>query len=540
MRITTTSRITSSVTNAITCVGLLLFGACHGGGDDDPPDAPPVPPPELAWSPCPVLTGGTDTGAECGEADVPLRWEEPDGPRVHLFVKRIGDVGAPTQLWMLNGGPGASGSDFEPIARELARDGTFVFYLPDHRGTGRSTRLGCAAEDDASAGGFAIVDAEWDACVAELRERHGEDLAAFTTTQAARDVVWMIEQTRREGQAVNVWGGSYGTRWAQRYLQVEPAQASSVTLMGVVTADRHMGNYDEVYDEIGDAWLERCGADAFCAGRLGPDVVSRARAIWASLDGGQCAAAGLDKRTVRSFFAAIMLWSWDERALIPATLARLERCNTADLAALRYLRAVLAQPSAPNVNDRLQSSLLGMNISASELWPAEPPPIEALRAIDDAAIVSFGSAVRMAQRVPAWPRYTPDEHAGRYPETELPVLLINGEFDPATTADDAREVAMHFTRENQSLVIGRDATHSFTSPTAAGYWCFAALMVAFARSPTEPPLACAEDMLPRDFRGTPQVAAYFGTADLWDGGPPAVPVAPPDDTLVRRMRWAMP
>jgi pimeloyl-ACP methyl ester carboxylesterase len=524
-------------------ISLTVLAACGdptaAPADAAPPDAA-RPPSALAWSPCPVITGGTGTGAECGLADLPLDWDHPDGERIDVFVKRVGDVDAPTQMWLLNGGPGAAGSDFDSLAEGLASDGSLVVYLPDHRGVGRSTRLGCAAEDDASLGGFGILREEWSGCTTEVVATWGDRLAGFTTTAAARDLGWLVEHTARDGQAVNLWGGSYGTRLAQRYLQLYPAGASSVTLMGVVTADRTFADYDQIYDDVGHAFLARCGEDTFCASRLGPDVGARVDALWDSLDTGHCAAAGLDKPTMRAFFATLLLSYWEERALVPATLARLERCNASDVAALQYLAAVLAQPAEPSTNDRLASAVLGTHIGTNEFWPTGAPDLEELRDIDERAVFSLGVSVRQAERLPTWPRYPLDAFAGAYPDSTLPVLVINGEFDPATPEVHALEVATHYTRPFQRLVIGPDATHAFASPTAAGYWCFFAMMIGFAQSPTAPDVPCVADMIAMDFRGTPAIAAYFGTTDVWDGGPTVVAPPPPAGAVELRRRIKRP
>jgi len=464
------------------------------------------------------MSDGSGDDAECGEADVPADWNDRDGARVHVFVKRIGNVAAPTQMWMLNGGPGASGADFEPIAERFSRDGSLVFYLPDHRGTGRSSRVGCAAENDASPGGFAITDEEWGACEAELRS---VNLDAFTTTQAARDLAWAIDDSHREGQTVHVWGGSYGTRWAQRYLQVRPDQATSVTLMGTVTATRSTVDYDAIFDRVGREFLARCSRDPYCGSRLG----TRAQEIWDALDAGLCAEAELDKPMLRSFFAALLLSSWYERALIPATLYRLGRCNAGDVAALQYLGWLLRQPTTPSTADRLHSRLLGLQIDINEMWPTDPPSLAQLQADVDATIISPASSVRIAERVATWPsRHPLDEYAGAYPDAALPVLVVNGEYDPATPIDHAREVASHYA--NATLLVGPDATHSFVTPTRRASWCFMDAVLQFARMPSAP-LDCTADMLAMDFRGTPELAAYFGTTDLWDGGPSLQAIAPP-------------
>ena len=524
---------------------LLGVAACGDPSSSAPVDAAPPDamraPPALTWSPCPVITGGAGLAAACGVADLPLDWDHPDGERIEVFVKRVGDIDAPTQMWLLNGGPGASDADFDPLTEQLVTDGSLVVYLPDHRGTGRSTRLGCAAEADASPGGLEILPEEWPACTADVVATWGDRLAGFTTTAAARDLDWLLAHTARAGQAVHLWGGSYGTRLAQRYLQLEPAGASSVTLMGVVTADRTFADYDQLYDDVGHALLARCGEDAFCAGRLGPDVGARVQAVWDSLDRGHCAAAGLDRRTLRAFFATLLLSYWEERALVPATLARLERCNASDVAALSYLAAVLAQPGDPSIADELSSAVLGTHIGTNEFWPTGAPDLEELRAIDERAVFSLGVSVRQAERLPTWPRYPLDAFAGAYPDTALPVMVLNGALDPATPVIHAQEVATHYTRPHQRLIVGPDATHAFASPTSAGTWCFFSLMLGFARDPTAPDVPCVADMLPMDFHGTPAVAAFFGTTDLWDGGPTATAApAPPAAAAVLRRRIARP
>ena len=120
------------------------------------------------WSPCPVSSdesfGG---GAECATIKVPLDWSDPDGPKIDFFVKRLPAVMQPSrgQLWFLNGGPGYSGADYDNFAKAQTID----LYLPDHRGTGRSSRLGCPTyESDESEGGFNLSQAELPGCVDEL------------------------------------------------------------------------------------------------------------------------------------------------------------------------------------------------------------------------------------------------------------------------------------------------------------------------------------------------------------------------------------
>src|SRR5262245_15493686 len=118
---------------------VLLIGACS----TDPVD-PPSPP---VWEPCSLYSDGHGPSAECARPIVPAYWNDPGAGTIELFVKRYGGGG--TQVWLLNGGPGGSGSDFEPLAEALVREAPDLqIYMLDHRGTGRSSRLGCAAELD--------------------------------------------------------------------------------------------------------------------------------------------------------------------------------------------------------------------------------------------------------------------------------------------------------------------------------------------------------------------------------------------------------
>ena len=153
--------------------------------------------------------------ADCRVWTLPLDAGRVGSPGIAIFVKRL-PATAPRRgvLWLLAGGPGGAGDDLEWLADALS----FLvpdldIYLPDHRGTGRSGRLGCAAEGVGTPGGRRILDSERAACGAELRATWGQDLAAFTPTAAAQDLQALIADTRQPGdklyvapdQRVKIW-----------------------------------------------------------------------------------------------------------------------------------------------------------------------------------------------------------------------------------------------------------------------------------------------------------------------------------------------
>ena len=107
------------------------------------------------------------------------------------LVKRYRQRSSPRgQLWLLNGGPGGSGADFEAVwYLFVAMAPDLELYFIDHRGTGRSARLGCpGAEATWSEGSETIVDEEWSECRDEVSDTWGDGLNGFSTTAAARDL----------------------------------------------------------------------------------------------------------------------------------------------------------------------------------------------------------------------------------------------------------------------------------------------------------------------------------------------------------------
>ncbi|OWZ04805.1 Serine protease [Phytophthora megakarya] len=113
------------------------------------------------WYPCSehtfsngeIPTGSVAQDAECAVYSAPLCYpgicETPEdvNPNVDIFVKRlpasVGNPGAASNVWLLQGGPGASSTGLEGlmVALHSKLEGAVNVYLMDHRGTGRSTLL---------------------------------------------------------------------------------------------------------------------------------------------------------------------------------------------------------------------------------------------------------------------------------------------------------------------------------------------------------------------------------------------------------------
>ncbi|MBX3191827.1 MAG: alpha/beta fold hydrolase [Labilithrix sp.] len=498
------------------------------------PQATPSAP--ITWEKCPLRTGGRGTRAECANITVPLDWNDPGGRRVTYFVKRLPGTssGAHKQLWLLQGGPGGAGDTLETLADEVvSKAPAFDVYVPDHRGTGRSAYLGCPN---------AMAKRHFDprACAAEAQAEWGASgFAAFTTTNAARDLGYAIERTRAEGQEVHVYGVSYGTYLAQRYLQIFPTQPTAVTLDGVCQAG--LCSYMKIgywFDRIGKKYLGECAANASCAEKLGPNPIATVKEALAIADAGTCPGiAGVDAAALRQLFSYFIA-SFDLRVLIPSTAYRIVRCSPDDAAALEHMTAALSRapggPFAPA--GELSSEVLGLHIAFSEL-EEDPPALSAdLEALfDDPVFTTFDATVRDVWE--SWPRYPHDEWVGKYPSSNVPILMLNGTLDPQTPQEFAEQIAPHYAMPAQSLVLLPRAAHCTLTQSPTSTWpgtetCGMNVWRQFLAAPAAAlDTSCRDRILTHDFAGSPSIAQYFyGEPSLW-GGATTSSAAPLDDDL---------
>lgn len=117
-------------------------------------------------------------------------------------------------LFALNGGPGEAGLGLLPIIIQLipVKYGLTII-VPDHRGTGFSTPLGC---DDQNS-----QDVTMD-CITYLTNRWTiNGLQQFSTTSAAHDLAIQIQAAQLTGR-ISILGVSYGTYWLNRFLTIYP------------------------------------------------------------------------------------------------------------------------------------------------------------------------------------------------------------------------------------------------------------------------------------------------------------------------------
>lgn len=180
---------------------------------------------------------GVVDALRCVGIDVPLVHAKPAGNKLKLHVTvaaahREGKRGDP--LFVLAGGPGQAGSEVVQLLSSAfsrvraTRDIVFI----DQRGTGLSGKLDCKSKPEHERMTEEQLEAELRACIAATKA----PFAAYTTDAAARDIE-LVRRALGYG-AVNVFGGSYGTRLGQAYARLYPSSVRSLVLDGVAAPDQ--------------------------------------------------------------------------------------------------------------------------------------------------------------------------------------------------------------------------------------------------------------------------------------------------------------
>lgn len=481
-------------------VAVSLFGVAACGGaeleEERPWTATWV---DCAWS----ADAEVQQPAECAEVQVPLNHDDPAAGEFTLRVKRRPAVGtARAQLWLLAGGPGdAATEQMASLLGGIEVERTDIdIYAVDHRGTGGSGKLVCDSQD-------------LKLCAEELSGTANNALPFITTTQSARDIQWLIQRLGQDKQ-VFIYGGSYGTYLAQRYLQVDAARPSGVILEGVATAERPIAHYDAAMNAKGKALLDRCGRDPACSSHFGSaDPWGVAVETVQALEDGHCPELGMTGDDLRATLGSLDIIT-QFLPLIPPLIAQIHRCAPADVERVQHFMAVHA---AVDAESQGSSAILGAHIAVSELAAMDADASE-LETARRSHVFSSGIELTMASIAGEWPSYVPDEHVGKWSSYQGPMLMLQGAIDPASPVENAQRVSEHYSAPHQTLVIFPDASHTVNgaTPTRSGGDCAKQLYLSFLRNPQRTPdVGCMDELLPLNFEESELSSVFFDTAQLW-------------------------
>jgi len=395
------------------CAALFVASPAFGTSGSFAPCVDAGSHPSLAGSLCLVTSAPLDPSADAAATD----------RAISLFVRKF-----PTdprqrrgEVWLIAGGPGESGASFYPVLDVLRRAfPAHDLIIPDHRGTGYSSKLCPAEESRSSPDGIALAGAEWGSCIGAM---HADTTRtrAFTITNAAHDLSTLITRHRTAGE-VRLYGVSYGTQLVLRMMRVAPVPLDGIVLDGLVPpeADQRwdLSRRTQVVDAVGRSLL-RADQTALLSA-----LIAEQNAPWrAAVPGGD----------LRAFIGSLLNFP-ELRDRIPAMLSDLSNNDTGSLAEVvaelgKRLNEFDAHPQSP------PSLPLVMLIGGSENNHRRDLTADTVeREATDALFASPIPGLLVETPVPLYSR---DQHFG-LPPARLPrTLIVHGTMDPNTPHEGA-------------------------------------------------------------------------------------------------------
>lgn len=506
----------------------LLLAACSNTGA--PPDVPTAPspapstapaatptaPPTATPAPTPAPSGVYEPAAcrfeippgaavECGYLGVPERHALPGGPRIRLHVavfKSRAVHPAPDPVVYLEGGPGGDALKslalgFERRVAPFLEERDFIAF--DQRGAGFSEpSLDCP---ELSQLGYDLLDD--DIRIAESTERYsstalacrerlgrqGIDFGAYNSLESAADVEALRAALGYEQW--NLYGISYGTRLALTTMRSYPSGIRSVILDSTVPPQ---SSETETPANIARAFATLwagCDADARCRAAY-PDLERAFYALVERLNAAPVTQPVTDPLSGKrydlllngdSLFGVLTqaLYSSELIPLLP--LAIYAAAQSDDYGLLARL-AIISTVSGEFLSEGMLYS-----VRCNEEIPFVDP--QALAAADD-AFPQLGGAFDQGSYTPvcaAWGAGQAPAAENRPVTSNLPALVLAGEYDPATPPDDGRLAAA--TLGNSFFFEFPGSGHG----VSADGGCALEIALAFLRDPRgEPDGSCIAEM----------------------------------------------
>ena len=242
--------------------------------------------PRLTLSPC-RLKGGLQ--ASCGSFEVSEDRKRPEGRRLSLrvaVVPALARAPQPDPLFMLAGGPGQAATEALPELITAAFERvhrTRDIVLIDQRGTGHSSPLKCELIDPDAPLAKRIADPGFpaerlEACL----KGYDADPRLYTTSIAMED----LDEVRRAlgYGAIDLWGGSYGTRAALVYLREHGETVRSIILDGVAPPTLRLPlSFAADAQRALDRLFLACAGEEACA-KAWPDLPARFQRLLGRLE----------------------------------------------------------------------------------------------------------------------------------------------------------------------------------------------------------------------------------------------------------------
>jgi pimeloyl-ACP methyl ester carboxylesterase len=371
-------------------------------------------------------------------------------------------------VFFLAGGPGQGAARIarageDRLMRELRRERDLVFI--DQRGTGDSNRLGCSISGDRDRlqNYFPeVFEVEAIGACRRTFERNA-DLQFYTTPIAMDD----MEDIRRAigYDKINLHAVSYGTVGALEYIRRYPDRVRSALLAGVATPAAKLPlQFAQGAQQAMEKLITDCGVDETCRSAF-PRLKDDFTVVLAAFSNGPVRFELTPPQSRSKQLVTLSLGVFTERLRL-----MLNDHSSARLLPLLIHRAahgdwqpfgnVAVRSAAVSAYTLALGTYLTITCSESVsfITPAELADRTAGTFLGDYRVQRHRSACA------GWPR---GEIPSKYflpVESDVPVLMLSGDIDPATPKEFGRAAAGRLTNSRQVLL--RNTPHSYTSACA--------------------------------------------------------------------------
>jgi pimeloyl-ACP methyl ester carboxylesterase len=403
--------------------------------------------------PCKIDEGPTE--AFCGMYNVFEDRSAKSGRQIALKIvvaPALKRDPQPDPLFILEGGPGAGAATLAnyvlPMFHRFQMDRDIV--LIDQRGTGESNPLNCEPEDREEEDFSKIDDYPMErlrTCLAGLKAD-----ARFYTTAIAMDDIDDVRQFLHY-DAINLWGGSYGTRAALVYLKRHEGSVRSVILDGVAPPDMRLPLYMPRDGQRSlDLMIDDCAKDAACSKRF-PKLRESVTALFAHVAAkphitfthprtGKSAQITVSQRLVATIIYSA-LYDPAITALLPQLITDAAQGNYQGLLALGF-------------SHDMPKGAMSEGMFLSVVCAEDVPRIQPGEIAREAQGRFLGTSFFDTRMKPCefWPRGTVTEDFYQPVASSKPVLILSGEDDPITPPSWGDHVAQSLPNSKHFVVPG--------------------------------------------------------------------------------------
>jgi pimeloyl-ACP methyl ester carboxylesterase len=432
---------------------LSISGRATAQVSPEPPQPQPgVFAPAPCWTDIPPQMTDLVT---CGYVSVPERHANPDGQKIRLAVMIIQASEANAQadpLFLLQGGPG--GSTIDTYATLLLTTQPIInnrdLVLFDQRGTLYSQPslicteyhqllLDTIEEDLTDEAYLELETAAYQACRQRLLDE-GVDLGAYNSLENAADIQ-AIRQALGYDQ-INLYGVSYGTLLAQHAMRFFPENLRSVILDAVVAPQTNfLLEVPQTAQRAFTQLFEACAQDPQCSQSF-PDLENRFYQVVDTFNQSPIEIPLTDPESGITYQAIMdgdtfldgvfqLLYVGDLIPAIPQTIVDAEQGNFDFFA--RILSIL--------VFDRTTSYGMYFSVLCSEDADFSPDQVSLEGVHPQLAEAQAEGPAQFLETCDLWQVESLSAVMDEPVSSQIPVLILSGDFDPITPPINGRAVA---------------------------------------------------------------------------------------------------